>query len=688
MDRDSALVGAPFDDTTSGVDKGSAYVFGARPSGVWTFEAKLRDTQGPCATSVDLDGNRALIGGAYAARLFTRTGATWSPGVTIESGGPVSAVGLGEGDAVLVGRESAEGASGLVYLLQRVGSIWRLQEVLRTSGAAAGDRFGHALAVSSGRVLVGAPHADNAGQDAGSADVERIQPWLACGTEEATLWILAGGQPAGVAIQGELLAVGRPLWTNTSYEGRVFVFQRAGGSWTQDAVLAAADAAPRDGLGWAVGLDGDTLVAGAPGDDHPGGLTDAGSAYVFVRAGTSGWSQLAKLVASDASAGARFGEDLSLDGDTLVVAAPSDAGVGCAYVFVRTAGMWTEAAKLTAQGAGPQFGRSIAISADAIAVGSSGMVHVFRGSGAGWAQEDVLVMPAVDGFGEDIALYRDLLVVGASRDDFLGADAGSAHVYVRGGTSWTHVARLLAPDGEDRKRFGIFVATDGRTILVGSERDSVPVASGNFHGAAYAFAGSGASWVFQQKLVQASSNSSQDYSGHYGDVDADIAVIGHTRMYVFDLSGTFPSFCDASDGAQASCPCANPGDSGSGCELPQATGGVRLDVLSQRFLPQNRATLHGTGFPPASTPVIAVRAAALDPARPVVFGDGLRCVGVPLVRLATAIATAGSSTTAISHSAMAGAGTFFYQLWFRNSPITYCDPAAEFSLSSGRSMTW
>jgi hypothetical protein len=154
----------------------------------------------------------------------------------------------------------------------------------------------------------------------------------------------------------------------------------------------------------------------------------------------------------------------------------------------------------------------------------------------------------------------------------------------------------------------------------------------------------------------------------------------------FILSSTF---CDGSDGSLASCPCANPGAADTGCDIQQGTGGVALVPLAQETSPLNRATVTGTGFPPASTPTsIVIRAAGLDTGSPVVFGDGLRCVGVPLVRLAATFANAGTSTHTFGHGAMAGTGTFYYQLWFRNTPIMFCDPAAAFNLSGGRTLDW
>jgi hypothetical protein len=155
-------------------------------------------------------------------------------------------------------------------------------------------------------------------------------------------------------------------------------------------------------------------------------------------------------------------------------------------------------------------------------------------------------------------------------------------------------------------------------------------------------------------------------------------------------------FCDDTDGAHLSCPCANPGNPGSGCDSPVpvmqgggTTGGIRMDVIAQQTAPQNRATITGTGYPTGSTPgAVVIRAAALDSAAPVVFGDGLRCVGTPLVRLAGATAAGGFSFHLLGHSVMSGSGLFYYQLWYRSQPASYCDPLADYNLSNGRSLIW
>ena len=91
-----------------------------------------------------------------------------------------------------------------------------------------------------------------------------------------------------------------------------------------------------------------------------------------------------------------------------------------------------------------------------------------------------------------------------------------------------------------------------------------------------------------------------------------------------------------------------------------------------------------------SPTAIVIRSSLPNLATSVVFGDGLRCIddASGLVRLAASSATGGVSTHAFGNGAMAGSGDKHYQLWFRSSPSTFCDPFAAFNLSNGRVLSW
>ncbi len=309
-------------------------------------------------------------------------------------------------------------------------------------------------------------------------------------------------------------------------------------SFTQDAKLTASDSAAGDQFGSSVALDGNTAVVGAP---FSGG---AGSAYVFVRNSAGVWSQQQKLTASDAAAGDFFGGSGAVSGDTAVVGAHQAPGtlVGAAYVFVRSAGIWTQQQKLTASdgAAGDEFGVSVAVSGDTAVVGAPlapfdseflspgpGSAYVFVRSGGVWSQQQKLTASdatADDNFGFSVALSGDTAVVGAWADDTAaGADAGSAYVFVRSSGVWSQQQKLTASDSAAGDQFGSSVALDGNTAVVGAPSDET--AAGLFAGSAYVFVRSGSVWSQQQKLTASDAAASDDF-GISVSLSGDTAVVG------------------------------------------------------------------------------------------------------------------------------------------------------------------
>jgi len=285
--------------------------------------------------------------------------------------------------------------------------------------------------------------------------------------------------------------------------GSAYVFVRSGSSWSQQAKLMADDGADYDCFGWSVSLsaDGNTALVGACNGDTPAGQ-DAGSAYVFVRSGSS-WSQQAKLTADDGAAGDISGVSVSLseDGTTALVGAPSQptaaVPTGGAYVFVRSGGNWSQQAKLTAD------------------------------DGAEW-----------DSFGVSVSLSRDgtTALVGAFLDDApVGQDAGSAYVFVRGGSSWSQQAKLTADDAAEGDCLGssVSLSGDGNTALVGAAGNHV-VDPGGAEGA-YVFVRNGSVWTQQVKL-KAEGGVAEDAFGCSVSLswDGTTALIG---AYVDDTPG-------------------------------------------------------------------------------------------------------------------------------------------------------
>ena len=295
--------------------------------------------------------------------------------------------------------------------------------------------------------------------------------------------------------------------------GAAMIFTRSGSKWTQQAKLIGTDTGPGDLLGKSVGISGDTVVLGAVGNESSG--TDSGSAYVFVR-NNGAWSQQAKLVANDAGAGDKFGHSVAIDGDTIIVGAPSDTphGVdsGAAYVFTRTNQTWTQQAKLTGTvlAVNSMFGWAVAIDDDTVAVGSlnneskgtgAGIAHVFIRTGGAWTEQANLTASdtmANHNFGRSLSLSENTLAVGAPGHNSKGENTGAAYVFLRNKNEWTEQAKLTASDGHTTSNFGWSITADRDTVAVGATGN---LAKGLDSGAVYAYKRNGTSWTEEAKLT-------------------------------------------------------------------------------------------------------------------------------------------------------------------------------------------
>ena len=237
---------------------------------------------------------------------------------------------------------------------------------------------------------------------------------------------------SSVSISGDRVVVG--AFGDNSGSGSAYVFSYNGSTWTQEAKLTASDAAAGDYFGYAVSISGDRVVVGAYGDD-----IGSGSAYVFSYDGST-WTQETKLTASDAAGMDYFGWSVSISGDRVVVGAFADDPAGSAYVFSYDGNGWTQEAKLTASDAadGDDFGQSVSISGYTVVVGvsaadtGSGSAYVFRYDGSDWAEETKLTASdaaAYDHFGYAVSISGDRVVAAALGDDDGGADTGAAYVF-------------------------------------------------------------------------------------------------------------------------------------------------------------------------------------------------------------------------------------------------------------------
>lgn len=327
--------------------------------------------------------------------------------------------------------------------------------------------------------------------------------------------------------------------------GSAYVFERAAdGTWVEQAKLNASDAAGDDnfGISVAVSAETDTIVIGAHMDDHGPTMSNAGSAYVFVR--TAGvWAQQAKLVASDGAATDFFGWRVGVSGDTAIIGAYFNDQVafnaGAAYVFERIGGAWSEQQKLTASdGAGADaFGFSVAISGDTAIVGAylhdlpgllnAGAAYVFTRTFGIWSEEQKLTAPdaaTTDFFGYSVAVSADTVAVASPLDDVsFGFDHGAVNVFVRSAGVWSHQTRLTASDAAPGDTFGQQVGISADALTVGAFQDDH--AGGADAGSAYVFMRADGAWSQHVELT-ASDAAADDRFGAAVALSGDTALVG------------------------------------------------------------------------------------------------------------------------------------------------------------------
>ena len=326
----------------------------------------------------------------------------------------------------------------------------------------------------------------------------------------------AGGDLFGrsIAAGGDTVAVGA-LGADAGgneAQGAVYVFARNQGgpdAWGQAAKLVASDGMTYTQLGWSVAIDGDTIVAGANGDND-----FQGAAYVFERnqGGPDAWGQVAKLVASDGAANDQFGWSVAIDGDLIVAGAvfanEGNDYRGAAYLFERNQGgpnAWGQVARLAAAdgAAGDAFGYSVGVAGDTVIAGApfaaadkagQGAAYLFernQGGPGAWGQAAKLV--ASDGavgdeFGWSAAIAGDTAVAGAPHAEGLAPGEGAAYLFERnqgGPGAWGQAARLAAADAAENDAFGYSVAIAGDIVAAGTPQSDPGGSEGQ--GAVYLF---------------------------------------------------------------------------------------------------------------------------------------------------------------------------------------------------------
>jgi len=536
---DTIVLGTDRGQTVSG----RALVF-VRNGGVWQEQQVLTASDTAAGDlfgrAIGISGDTIIVGAAFAVingeirrgagYVFVRSGATWTEqqkliapdgnmndqfGITVTISGETLAIGAPID-------ENAGNQNRGVYIFTRNGSVWTLEQKLSPNDGQNDDRFGGAVSLDGDSILVGASN-QNIGTNRDQGAVYQFVRIGMNWSQQRKLTASDGAEDdffgSAVAINGGISIVG--AWHDdigaNADQGSGYLFDCGR---TEQQQLTATDGAAFDQFGNAVAVSGDTVVVGAALEEDANGVTQ-GAAYVFVRSG-AGWIQQQKLKANPLINNAEFGNVVDISGNTIVVGAwketnlnppnpPTDTQ-GAAYVFVRNGTVWTQQARLLASDGNfnDQFGNSVAIDGDSIAVGAffddvganlnQGSVYVFTRSGSTWTQQTRFSSTngaANDNFGQSVDISGETVAVGAVRKNSF---RGAAYIFTRNGSIWSQQQALTASDGTAGDEFGFAISLDGNTLAVGAHKDDTEQFQD--HGSVYIFMRNGTVWTEQPKIFQ------------------------------------------------------------------------------------------------------------------------------------------------------------------------------------------
>lgn len=426
-----------------------------------------------------------------------------------------------EGSLAVVGAPTADVPvyeSGRAYVFD----LTTGQELrqLVAQDASSFDEFGHAVALSGDRVLVGAPSDDSVDLDSGSAYIFDVNTGAQLHKLVAANGVKDAHFGTAVAIDGDRALVGSfQVGITGLATGSAYVFDIASGQQ-----LVELTAGNPSQIGENVTLEGNLAVVS-------GGSVIDGRVFVFD---TLTGLQLDELESLYISGSNGFGSGVSLSGGRVAIGdplttLPGASANGVAHVFELPAGQEVLAVGSTGNPTtSDSFGSALDVSGPYAAVGIPGATYVVDISTG-------LSIASFDKGGSSVAIDGDRVITGAPLDDTVIGNGGAAFVFDT--TTGAELFQLTNSAATSGSIFGTSVALAGDLALVGS-----PEQGNDDRGSAFLFDVSSGVQLFE--LVPATIGVG-DRVGTAVALGGNRALVsspfrehpgGQGRVYVFDTS--------------------------------------------------------------------------------------------------------------------------------------------------------
>jgi len=435
-----------------------------------------------------------------------------------------------------------------------------------------------------------------------------------------------------------------------SQSGAVYAYKAMGANWVFAQKLKALTPSFGTSFGYALDASGDWMVATTPFDRPPGGYDTPGSAHVYnLQGGT--WVHTQKILVSDYTSIYQkyFGMSAALRGDRMVIGEWNDHTMayqaGSAYVFELQGSTWVEVAKVYASDfeVSGGFGYDVAIDGDRLVVGAPahdnggpynnpGAVYVFERQGTGaWIQTQKLVAsdPAnQSAVGWSVAIDGDTILTGAPSHNHLPQLSGAVYVFTLQGAQFVQTQEFSTWDNGTQDQIGGDVAIEGDLAVISAEGDKDV---GDGAGSAYVFRRLNGAWQQIGKMLAP--------DGQDGDILGCAVAISGRRALIGALGDddAFPANVGCNSGsayvfelapeAIQICPCPSQGpcanhDDFGGCKSSRGMGGV-LSAAGSSSVQAGDLQLEATWLP-LNVPGILLMGSG-SAAAP--FADGQLCIG-------------------------------------------------------------
>lgn len=398
-------------------------------------------------------------------------------GYNCEVGKNLVVMGAPEGDvAGKEGRLITDAGFFCVYERLSRGD-WKEPVKIPSPAAQEVGHFAQGLALRGTRILVGEPFFDARKgpatfKHAGRAwlyfkdDFDHWRPTAPIQPDTALANACFG---TAVALTDSSLFVSAPSASvrqgNTAGAGAVYVFRQVGDGFKQRQVLAAPVPQRAQQFGNALVADNQTLIIAAHHSDKTEGTPapNSGAVFIYQKTEAGTWALQQTLRVENAIGNESFGTSLALDGNCLVVGAPTDGlntsgltfvkNAGAAYVYRKSpiAKKWVLEQKIVAPTRleGDIFGFAVSTAKGTIAITApsatlvqngkshnfSGTVYLFEKSTRGnWGVKQQLQPTQPNGnFGSSVKLFDNWLGIGAYRAEF---DANNSNPLLDAGAGY------------------------------------------------------------------------------------------------------------------------------------------------------------------------------------------------------------------------------------------------------------